>query len=1330
MGRKFSKYIVSMISVIMLITVLGGHIAEADSIDDDYSIKGMYDKVTGKKDLEKTLEKSKEEVDPAYKEKKKKEETKKSKNSSYAKILFKDAKKNQKLMYYKAQTGTKAPTVESKIAEDTHNAAEGENYASFLYSLSHWNLYNVASTQQDSIFDFLTSCIKAVYGSILIGCLYLLTGLEALKTMFANIIDYMNIWKYITVGGELPEDNPLHILNPVIEVYNKLTVFFKIILAIFMGWIAVRLVTGVGKARNRATYFKNKGMKVVYAILAMTLAASFASLALSIASDMLKSSEGASTSVADKIPKSMIVDTHQYIDNSLKKTKGKKGAEGTNDGYVLNHDKGFPTSYDQVQNNLPTKELIEYMNTDGNQEISDKLDGLTLLKRWTFSNTMNANDISTMYDLNTDPKPDNNFKFLHFKLDPQEDGVKLTGGKEFFGTELKDAQISSASLAGNTGFGVFLNAIKMGAIIITITVVVVTLYLAIFTGVVNAFKDFFVNVSFSQVGAYQAFFGVAITAIMLLLGIGVSIFLVQLFPNIVLYLDDAFTQELNNYDFSGHLKQMLQTLITLFVLWWATKLVYMSRKGIMTFVSEWFSRILETMNPEGAIGSSRMDKQALDNAVASNLYGQEAAENFAENPYGATQDFAEKGVQSVRDLQDKGRDKLQSVRDSMNGVDEENQDERKSMQFNGHAKGTTDDNNDIEGQTDELKQDIDEGIGNLESTSQHDVANNLGDQEKSIANATTEFEKLKGAQKELQDAESSLEALKQADAPQEEILAAEQRVADAERAYNSQLGRSQEASRALSRSGASIADIGRSKAQSMHDYHEASHDIESSEQELADLMEEREDMEAFGASQSQLTEMDKRINQAKDKLSMNKYRQNLAQKAYEANVSNPVVEQAARNELLEAQEEHVSARRNYQQALDNGNLSTEESATLQKAASSLSEEVSSTQSHIDSQIESGEARQNAINFMKGNNGAAFTNYDYQAQQQELQRAEETVKQLQTQYDEVLSSPSPNHDQLTDISQAITSAKTNYDNMQIANQAMQSGSNISHAIKSQEQIISQAYNDKVNAEQKMKTLQEQASAGSVTDRTEINEVEAELKQTASTYNNASRVLAGLQAVQSVGRINIPKADLNIMDTNNSNNLDELYNKQKEVADVQTTVGKLSNGGTASIGETYALSQFQKEARRKASEKVKESIDRYNDIQKKIAKLQQASQSGVAVNHQMSRYKASLRETKTQLDRARNKEAFITSQGFNINSIGNTMKDNIKASKEKMEEVQKIVNDRKLNHDTILKTGGQTYNQLENYKRQIEKDKETAENNVQQLIRERTQKASAAKGSMKE
>lgn len=1338
MKRKLVRYIgVLLFSLIVTLSLCGGsvHAAEKDAIDNDYSIKGLYDKATGKDKLDKKIEETKE-TDPTYKEKKKKEKTKQTKKKAYAFTLFKDSKKNQKLMYYKAQTGTKAPTVESKIEKASSNKQEGTEYASFLHSLDAWNLYNVQSTQQDSLIYWFIAFVKGFYGTILLGCFKLLTGLEAIKNLFADLMDQINVWKFITdEGSSIPKDSPFYFLHWVVDIYHKLTNFAKVAIALFLGWIAFMLASGVGKAKMRGHYAKNNLLKVLYAFLAMVLAATFASMSISVATDMLRDSDKASTKAVEKIPQGMIVDTRQYIDNSLTDISGKKGAEGTNDGYVLNHEKGFPSNPDEVQQQIPTKKLVNYMNTNDNNDLVDKLDGGTLLYNWSYSVNLNANDISTMYKLNQKAEKDNNMNYLAFKLAPQADGVKLTGGKEFFGTELKDAQVTSASLAGSTGGGVFLNAVKMGAIILIITGVIVMLYLAIFMGFVNALKDFAVNVSFSQMGLYQAFFGVFITGAMLILSIQLTLFLIQIFPDAILAVDESFTEQLNNYDdFDGTTKQLLQTAVTLLAVWVITVVVWKTKKGVMKIAHEFFNRILDGMNPDGAIaGGSRADKKALENAMNSNLAGQDFAEGVAHDPYGAAKnglgygvDGMKKGWQSIKDLQAKDKKEEDSVMSYMqNGEENEGQNGKKSSDFSGYASSSQSDSDDIDANSKGLEQDINEGLRNLEDTSEQGVAKNLDERDESIANATNEFEKLNASQQEVQEAKDDLAQLKASGATPEEISAAEQRVEDAEREYNSQLGRSQEASRLLSRSGAGIEDIGASKAQAMRDYHDASGEIESAEQKVVDLTSEREELEAFGASQAELAEIDNKINMAKDEVASGKVKQKLAQDAYDANVINPTVEKEARTNLAQAQESQIMAERELEQATTNGNLTNEEYTTLQKAATSLGGEVSNMKSQIDSQIRSGEVKQNAIKHMQENGGTAFTTNDIELQQREIQNAEQQLANIQTQYEEAKANPSNNSQRMTMLSNELSNAKSNHVNLQKAQQTMNTGKNVGEAIKAQQQVVTQAYERKVKAEQVLEQLESQEKAGEITDRSEMKNAVAQVKQAQVAYSNAGRVMSGLNSVKSVGHTKVPEVKLQELADNNSKSLNNLYEQQENIGSVQNTIGKLETGGHADIKETHALSQIQKQARRKASEKVKEANDRYNDLQQKIAKLKRLETNGVHVQTQVDRYQSSLRQTKKDLDSAKQQEAFISSQGFSINSIGNTMKDNYVSSKDKVKEMSDLANERQKEHKDILKTGGLSKDQLDKYKQQLSNEREQSQSDMERLSKDRKSKIDSIK-----
>lgn len=1333
MKMKITRYIVTILFALIVALSLSGNISYADAIDQDNSLKGLWDKATGKKDLDDKVEKTKEDADPKYKEQKKQENTKDTQASAYAKVLFTNGNKSKRLMYYTAQTNAKnVNTVESLIYKKTKNKTEATQYASFLNSLSNWHLYSVQSNINDDVLYFLIWVIKAAYGSILLGCFLFLSLLETLKNILAHIVDYLNVWKYIAdSSGSIPKNSPFYFLNPVVDIYHKLSVFAKVMLALFMGWIAFRLATGGGRANNRSFYLKNKGLKVLYALFAMALAASFASLSLSVASDMLKKSSDASTSAIEKIPKTMIVDTNQYINNSLTDIKGKKGVEGTNNGYVLNHDKGFPKTPDEVNNNIPTADLVEYMNTNGDKNISKKLSGKTLLFNWAYTKKLNANDIATMYNLDQKLNEKNNMNFLAFQLDPQPDAVKLTGDKKMFSTE-KGAEVASSSLAGNTAIGVFLNALKMGAIILTVTAVIAMLYMAIFTGIANALKDFAINVSFSQMGLYQAFFGVFITGTILLVGIQLTLFLIQIFPDMILSIDQAFTKQLNSYTkVDGLLKQFGQTTVSLFALWILTMLVFKVRKGVMAFISNWFSHLLDAMNPQGSIaGNSRQDKKALENAINSNLMGQEGAEYAAQHP-GETlgngiNDLKNKGKSLKSLLSDKeDEEKNQSVKSLMDQQESENQlDGEKTSEFTGKASASEEDADNNEA-SNKMEEDINEGLRNLGDTSEEGVARNLEEQDRRINDATNEFEKLNNAQEELDNARNDLANLKENGAPESDILAAEQRVADAEQAYNNQLGKSQEASRLLSRSGAGIEDIGASKSQAMRDYHDASNEIEDTEQKITDLTNEREEMEAFGASPAQLEKVDNRINKAKDDLAVSKAKQNLAQKAYESIINNPTAEKEARADLLQAQETQIQAARELEQATKHGNLTPEEFGTLQKAATSISSEVNAIKNDVDHQIRTNQVKENALKHMKDNCGKAFTTSDFDIQKNRLQNAEHRVESIQKQYNEAMNNPNESQLRIDHLSKELESAKGNYSNIQVASNAMNNGRNVVQALKAQEHILSDAYERKTSAEQSLNQLQSQEKSGVLTDRNVMKNTVSQLKQAEQDYSNTLRIISGLQAVKSIGSTQVPENKLQKLEQDNHKELNDLFEKQKEVSGVQSTIGRLGNGEKIDVRETHAISQVQKQARRKASEKVKEANDRYNDLKQKIDKLKKLEQSGVVVKPQVERYQSSLRQTKIDLDNAKKQEEFVSSQGFRINSVGKTMKNNYLDAKSKIQEATKQFNNKQKAHENILKTGGLSKEQLEQYKKDLAEEKQKSEANMQQFSRERAMKINAIK-----
>lgn len=1281
----------------------------------------------GSKQLEdninKDSEKFKEQTFKDYKKNKQKDNTKKAKKKAYASILFKDSNKNETLMYYKNQTNSDVDTVESKIEKQTKNSEEATAYASFLNSLYSWNLYKTYTNQAEVGGSIPLKGLKVIFGGLILICMYIMSGLDELRKVFADLFDYLNLFQYIASdNGEIPNDNPLSFFNPIVHFFNKLTSIAKIVVAIFFGWVAFRLISGIGRARARGHYFKTKFSKGIYAMIAILFGAAFISGCFGLISDILRDSDDVATEAVNKIPSQMIVDNRQYIDNSLTKIKGKKNEEATNDGYILNHDpsQGFPTTYKQVDTKIPSQKLITYMNTDNDKEIQEKLDGKDLMKKWTFSESFTSNDLNSMYDLSSGKSwtgLDKTARITQFKLAPGANGVKLFGGKDTFSFDLKDVSMESASLAGNTAYGQFLNAVKLGALIVGISFVVFTLYLAIFVGLISAVKDFFVNFSLSTIGVVQAFFGIIVTAAMTLLGIGLVFALISLYPDMVTSLDASFTDKLNeDSKFSGTTKQTIQVVATLFVLWFCSKLVFTIRKGVMTSVHEWFTRILEALNPDAAMSpSTSSDRKALDNAVNSNMFGQDFGENGVD-AMGHPIDSAKSGVDSLKDLKDKGQDKLQSLSNLMNGESDEssgldNASKQRGSQFSGSVNGVESGTDDPETQGEKLENDIKDGISNLEKQSDKGVRNNLEDQEKRIGQASEAFENLSGAEQELKDAKENYNDLQERGASQDELDSAKSRVDAAQNAYDKQLGISQDASRALARSGASVGDIAQGRVQSMQDYNNANSEVQEAEGNLNDLINERNDMEAFGASKYDLKQMDKRIGDAEDKVSIAKEKQRLAKSAYDANVNNPVAEKDARNDLIAAQQSETAAKRELKEANTHGNLTDKQYSNLQNAASSLSSDVDQYKQVIDEDIKSGEAKRHAMNFMKNNSGNAFASSDYGVQDSELERADNRVNNLKQQLNNAPKNKAK------DLREELAQAQAHHTNVQAASNAMQTGSNVNEGLNAQEQVVSQAYQKRLNAEKTLSSLKSQANAGKLVDREEMKAAESNYNQAYSGHQHAERVLSGLQALHAVGSKSISPTQLEVMNKSNDDNLDQLYKQQKQFGDVQGTIGVLNQGGMASPQQTSNLSTVQKRVRQGAVEKARKAREQYNATVERLEKLKQQEKNGMPVRSDIKRQEASKKQAEKQMVQAEQKQAFVESQGVQIRRTGNTMVKNIKDAKTNIIDSANKVSERKQAHQDILKTGGLSTKQLQDYKKQVAQDRESSQRNRQQFLRER-------------
>lgn len=1313
------KYFLSFIITFVVIFSIGSQGVEAAKFhtDTDNSqfdflkkfenwtnpVKGKNTKIdTGNKELDDKVDSLRADKDKNYGKARQKNKLAEAQKKSYAAVVFDDEKANDTIYYYKKQSKTKTKSVESKIEAETKSPQIATEYATFLNSLHTWHLYSVDTDVTDSVLSFFSSVIKVIFGIFILLCYLILKALDFLYQLFGNLLESINLFKYLNDGtSSLTKDSPLYNIKPLLDGYNKIGLLGKILLAILLGYILFRIATGFGKARNRGAFFKSSFTRVLMAIIAATTASIIAGMSIDITSGILKDTSGSETSTIEQIPKEYIIDNSKYIDNSLYKIQGKKGAEGTNYGYVLNHNNDFPKTPKELKNNIPSPELVEYMNTDNNPKIAKQINGISLFGSWVFSTKINANDITSLYKLDKDDNKQS-FKALMFKMAPRATDVKLKGGKELFGQELKDAEIHTANLAGNTAIGVFLNAIKLGILVAVITFISVTLFWSVVVGSAVAIKDFIKNVTLSNLLFIQCFFGVIITAVLLPLGAYISKVIIVYFPSVVMALDKNSTTYINNnVTVDGTLKQLIQTIALIIIAIVMTTVTLAVRKGIMEAVGNGISKVLEAMNPSVGTANSA-DKQALKNALDGNLAGHDTATGISKDPFGATKD----GVDNLKDFFKKDK---KDEKDEDNPLLDKQNEEESNKEFEGKAssgiegEGSEDaENTDIDG--DNIQQDIDEGLEKINDTTDEGVMNNLEEQEQNLENAEDEFDKLEEKENALDNAETELTQLKEANAPKEEIAQAEEKVARAGRELDEQLGRSQVANKNLTQSGIGLDEIENNRTQAMNDYHSANEEIESAEKELYGLNQEKEEMEAYGASPDQIQEKENEISRVRSGMKLSEEKRDLAQKAYRADIKNPESEQTLRNDIISSQEEKINAEQNLDSAAKTGNLTSEQYGKLQHAAHTLDEDINHMEQGIHQSINQGVATNHAIKHLRNNDYNAFSEKDITTQQSQLDNTKNNIQKLEQRYNDISSDNTVPQEHIIDVQESLDREKSNYENMIATTQAISTGRNLTNAIRGQQAVMSNAHERKQSLQQTLKVFEERDLQGIPTDRDTRKEIEVKYKEASTALENSERIMSGLQAVHTLGRNKVSEKELGSIETSNNVKLEELYNERENIKGVQSTISKLKNGDNVNMKETGHFYQTQKKARRSAADKATEAKQRVEEAKRKIEKLKKDEKNGVHVKHQLEIWRKKMEDGKQALQSAENREATISSEGFNINSVGITMKQNLSDAIQKVENVGSKVTKLKSEHENMLKTGGLSKDQLKKYRNEVEKKKE--------------------------
>ncbi|MCD8845179.1 hypothetical protein [Staphylococcus gallinarum] len=1243
---------------------------------------------------------------------------------SYASLVFDDTDKNASIMYYKNQTGSGVPTVESVIDKSAGDG-EGQKYAAFLQSLNKWNLYKAYTDQKDAGLAIVVAGLKAIFALPLLLCLYLMDGIDGLIKVIGKLVNYLNIFQYLTdSSGNIPTDNPLHVLQPIADLYKQFNIIAKMIIAAMLGWVLFKTATGIGRARNRSGYLGHGLGKVIASLLAVAFGALIVSSFLGIFSDMMTKDRNVAKDTLNDVPAKHIVDTSAYIDASLSNMKTNEAdAKGLNGGYVLLH-KDLPKTQKEVKNKIPTAETVKYLNTGGNSK-NKTPDGKALLMKWIGTTTVTSADIDSMYKISKKDKKGDLFgifgkdekRSFQFKLAPGKDTVKTFDKKRMISTDLNAVAIQTASMAGNGGAGIFLNGIKMAATIYGTTIVVVVLLFSMIRALVKSTGLFLANVSIASLGSPDALLAILSTGIMLFVSWISALAIMPLYASLTSGIEDNVASAINNnVNMSGLSKQTIVTFGVVFVQWFAAILALKSRGAVLSSIEDFFKGVIQRMSGFTENGSKNRGMQALSDMNNADKAGYEGALNKMSEPINRGKEALENAPAVALG---KAGDMASGIKDKAKEKAAEGYENAKETASNIKGKfGSKEEVDDADKQGEAINDEVRKGMEQMGKTSNDSIDKNLNNQDEAVDKAIKDQEALNTADQELKDAQDHYDELKANGASPAELAQAQEAVTSAQDKYDRASANAQQSARDMAGTGVSADSISDAKNQSARDFAKASSDVATAERDLKDLQEERNAMVRAGATGDELAGIDNQISNAQDRVESAKDRQELAKQAHQASIGNAQAEKDFRNDLVAARQGEREAVRMLESAKQTGNLSSEQQANLRSKADAISPEFNNLQSQAKSELHDAQTAQGALEFMSQNHNQAFTADDVGNFQKFADSSSEQVQVAKSNLEQAKANKQPKseisrlNEQLMEANRANASAQT------VMN-AIGSGSANAEAITAQEQIVQTAMEQQKQAQASLQNVQAQAAGGNVS-RSAYNQANNDARIATQNADIARKTLSGLYAMKAAGSNSLTENAMDSAKSDVANQIKQAEAKVSTLGNASKAVENVMMGGPITKESTAQLVEAQQIAQTEAAAKTAQAKSTYDDLSKRLVSLKSQLANGKPVSGEVKRMQTNVEQAEKVLTNAENKERSIRQTGSTFRKTGRTILSNIEKAETEVENKKVTSQRRDKAYNNVLKTGGYTTEQLSQFKDNISNDRQNFKQNGRIFKRERGQR----------
>ena len=1250
---------------------------------------------------------------------------------SYASYVFDKTDDNQSMLYFKSDAPAGTASVETTVNKAIHDSngnllqkglkgfkalfeddkskynkggGEGLKYATFLKTLHDWNLYHTYTNQLEVGAGIVTKIFIGIYGAFLIGLVWLAKALDALIIAFAKLMDSLNIFKYFAPGGKLPK-GPLQGLQPLLDLFQGMGQLALIALAIGLAFLMVFTIIGVGKARNRGGYFiKGFALKMLQAFAIVGLPLMLAGFLTSFSQAVINGGkDGFVTSNVDKIPKNYIVDTSGWVKGSIKNVDQSKGING---GYVLKKGSAdWPTSgAKSVTKNIPDDKFVKAIN-----DISgDNKSGDQLLNEWRTADTFTPGDLDTMYKVSKEDKE--NFwnkdekRLFQFKLAPESEKVKAFTGKDgMVSLDLNEVSIRTASLVGNTAFGVFLNGAMMGVQITCIVFVSIALLTAVMMGVFKSVMLLATNVVKAQLGSAQAFLGVLSTCIMLLVTVFTAFIIIGLYANLSQSLTSSITHSINDSlakNTPGVIKQVIQALVTVFVYVLTVFLAFKMRAAIVQGTQQFLTRMMEHAGidvtgrhtghqPAGVNALSEMagandDGQGMVSGTASSLRagmagsGKSALESMQDNDYslGAAGTAMKDGLGAmVGKAGEKANERAQR----------EGEDDKT---LTGKISGKL-----AEG-LNAINDKIAEGNEGAILDAQENEASNVEDAMSDADKARDNLDKLKQQRDEAEANGASAEELEAMDAD----------IEDAEKELARLENDEAQSAENLAKVGGGDELADESAEATLQDEQDAQHELAQAKRDLQNLEADREDLIADNASQEEIDSIDQQIANAKARVSDAEDKLSMVQNRGDGVIDRNNLDNSE-NDIIAAQQGLRNAEKSYQSALDTGNLDGNDVSKMQNTAKGFAADLDKME-QTGSQKLAGEQEKLAAMERVNSHGGSFTQQDTSNVASSVKNATSEVANASSKLKQLESSGGSKADIRT-AKQNLTNAKANLSGAESVQQAVQSGKVTSQAISSQQQRVSQLETKANQAQQRLTKLKEQQANGVSISKGSIQEAQKQVQQTQSQLSGARSIMNGLNAQRLTGG-QVSKEGL-------MQQRSVVKNQKATVDKIKQASQDMNNVMGSKTLNKKAMSSFINASnlvRTNAATNTQQAQANYDQQNKELGKLRKLySKPGSNISMaQITRKENAVKESAGQLKQAQLKEKAVQQDISGIKTTGSKMSQNIQNAATHVQSSKRNLSQRQARYKQLGRVGGINKSTISRIQQGIKEDKANLQANA--------------------